>query len=109
MAWETRRQGGPKYYTRTRKVNRRYVREYVGTGARAEAAAAADALRRAERQAQAHERRAEQECLQRADAPLLHLDEALGLLVHVTLTAHGYHRHSKGQWRKRRSGCNSEH
>lgn len=102
MAWEVRKPGGPRYYTRTRKVGGRYVREYIGTGPHAEAAAAADALKRAAREARAQARRADEERLDRADAPLRHLDDALGLLVHVTLTANGYHRHAMGQWRKRR-------
>lgn len=101
MAWEARKPGGSKYYTRTRKVRGRYIREYVGRGARAEAAAATDALQRAERQARAQERRGEQERLERAEEQLLYLDGALELLVHATLTAYGYHRHAKGEWRKR--------
>ena len=51
MGWEVR--GKKRYYTRSRRVGGRVVREYVGTGPVAEVAATLDALRRAERQAAA--------------------------------------------------------
>jgi len=100
MGWETRRPGGPRFYVRAQKVRGRVVRQHIGTGARGEAAAAADALRRAERQAAAEARRADRLRLQEADAPLLELEEAMKLLIQATFVANGYYRHG-GEWRKR--------
>src|SRR5262249_5156720 len=99
MGWETRRPGGPRFYVRSQKVSGRVVRQYIGTGARGEAAAAADALRRAERQAAAEARRAERLRLHEADAPLQQLEEAMKLLIQATLVANGFRRHG-GEWRR---------
>ena len=100
MAWEAR--GSRRYYTRSRRVNGRVVREYVGTGAVAELAAAADALRRADRLAAAEARRAEAASWQAALAPLLELCRVADVMARAALLAAGYHRHSRCSWRRRR-------
>jgi hypothetical protein len=100
MAWETRRPGGPRYYTRTRRLGGgRWRREYLGTGPKAAAAASADARERAGRQAQAAERRAERLRQQETDALLRELDQAVDVLVHAALLAGGLHKHG-GEWRR---------
>ena len=98
MSWE---QGprGRKYYTRTRRVAGRCVREYLGGGPQAQAAAAADALRRAERQAQAAARRQEMERLRAVDGLVLELFEMANLVASAALVASGHHRHG-GVWRR---------
>jgi hypothetical protein len=102
MSWE---QGprGRKYYTRTRRVGGRCVREYLGSGPQAQAGAVADALRRAERQAEAAARRQEMERLRAVDGLVLELFEAASLVASAALAASGLHKHG-GQWRAKRHG-----
>ena len=102
MSWE---QGprGRKYYTRTRRVGGRCVREYLGNGPQAQAASAADALRHAQRQAQAAARRQEMERLRAVDGLVLELFEMASLVASAALVAGGFHKHG-GQWRNRRYG-----
>ncbi len=101
MAWETRN-GGGRYYTRSRKVNGRVVREYVGTGPHAELMAAIDAGRREEREAKAAAERSEREEWRAMDAQLLALCGLADTLATWSLEAAGYHRHKRGEWRRRR-------
>ena len=101
MAWETRERGG-RYYTRSRKVRGKVVREYVGTGPRAELAAAEDALHRAARARAAQDRRGERERWADLEAPLAQLDGLGDALLAAVLLAAGYHRHDRGVWRQRR-------
>jgi hypothetical protein len=102
MSWE---QGprGRKYYTRTRRLGGRCVREYLGGGLEAQAAAAADALRRAERQAEAAARRQERDRLRATDELVLQLFEMASLVASAALVASGHHRHG-GEWRAKRHG-----
>jgi hypothetical protein len=105
MAWETR-QRGTRYYTRSRKVAGRVVREYVGRGIVGELAAREDAERKAQRLADLARR---QEARRREEAEarglcalLADLDAAATTLTAATLGAAGYHRPNRGVWRKRR-------
>ena len=99
MGWHI--EGGRRYYYRSRWVDGRPVREYVGTGAVAEAAATADNLRRVEREIQARQWRANQACRDAAAACLRKLDHVVELMVYATLYAAGYHQHDR-TWRFQR-------
>jgi hypothetical protein len=101
MGWEKRKRGGT-YYTRSRKINGRVVREYVGTGPLAELAAEMDSLERRRREEDAEAWRAERERLEALEAPVARLCEITEALAHDTLLASGYRRHNRGEWRKRR-------
>lgn len=98
MAWENRT-GVGLYYTRSRRVNGRIVREYIGQGPIAELAHQMDVEERLEREA---ERKAI-EAVQRRDAELdRKLDSFVELSNAVTsglLILAGYHQHKRGNWR----------
>lgn len=100
MAWE-RRNGKGEYYTRTRKVNGRDVREYFGTGMKGALAAAADLLRRKQRQFAAQEQRAQEFQWQTANEPLSALCKAADVVARAALAAAGYHQHAHSEWRRR--------
>ena len=101
MGWERRSRGG-LYYTRSRRVGGRVVREYVGTGLAAELAARLDAAERGRRGARAAAGRAERERLDAADATLAELSAVADALARSALLLAGYHRHDRGEWRRRR-------
>lgn len=100
MGWERRQRGG-LYYTRSRRVGRRVVREYVGAGELARLAEMLDAEEREEREQQAAERKAERRHLADLDMQLDDLGDKCRRLAEAQLVLAGYHRH-KGQWRMRR-------
>jgi hypothetical protein len=101
MAWESRKRGG-LYYTRSRKVNGRVVREYMGSGALGQIAALEDEYDRRQREEQAACWREQQEGLDALETPVDELSEASDLLVRATLLATGYRQHNRGEWRLRR-------
>ena len=100
MAWE-RRERGEHYYTRSRKVGGRVVREYVGGGVGGELAARADAEERERWEAEAAEGRAEVQRLEGLVAPVVDLCEVAEVLARAHLIAGGCYRY-KGEWRRRR-------
>ncbi len=100
MGWEKRH--GMLFYYRSVRVGRHVFKEYCGSGARGEAAAQADADRRAE---QAKDRQAEQERRQKyelAHSRLLALHGETNAILAAAMTAAGYHRHDRGAWRRKR-------
>jgi len=99
--WERRERGG-FYYTRSRREDGRVVREYVGGGILGELAARVDAEERRRREEEKASQREERERLEALAAPVEELCEAAEVIACATLVASGYHRHSRGEWRKRR-------
>jgi len=102
MGWETRQRGG-RYYTRSRKVKGRVVREYIGRGEVAEAVATLDALDRLEHLEKAEALRQENRRLDEADRAVDELCELGELAARAALRATGYRQHKRGQWRRRRT------
>src|SRR5262249_60737143 len=96
MGWEVR--DGRRYYTKSRKINGRVVREYVGGGGLGKLVAAADALRRADRRAVAAASRAEKARWEEALTPMLELIHLTDMLTRAALYAPGYRQHARSTW-----------
>ena len=108
MRWETRARGG-RYYTRSKKVNGRVEREYVGAGRVAELVAEMDAIEREKRHRDASALRQEKAELAALDAELKALAERTELVARAALLAAGFHRHKRGEWRRRREQPDQAH
>jgi hypothetical protein len=102
MGWERRAGSSGRYYTRTIRRDGHVHREYVGTGPAAEAAAADDARRRAERMAARTQLQSLMAQDQDADAAVAAFDAAVEALMRGALVAAGFHQHARGAWRRRR-------
>jgi hypothetical protein len=100
MSWEKRTRGG-LYYTRSKKVGGRVVREYIGGGLLGQSAALSDTERRAKLKAKAEAWLAERTHLERADAALNTLCDQSEAMARGSLILAGYYRHHRGDWRKR--------
>ena len=101
MGWEKRDRGG-LYYTRSRKVGGRVVREYVGGGTLGHLAALQDAQERRRREEEAALWKEEREGLEALVTPVEQLCEATEILYRATLVAAGFRRHQRGEWRRKR-------
>lgn len=105
MAWEPRGKGGKlTFYLSARAPDGRVVKTYLGTGLRAERAAAeVDARRRA---AEADRLAVQKEIARHAatDALAAELVGAATVLSHAVLLAGGWRRSNFGAWRKSRHG-----
>ncbi len=99
--WERRERGG-LYYTRSRKVNGKVVREYIGGGLLGELAAQMDADTRQRREEESAALREDKQRTAELEEPIDELCESTDLLVKAALLAAGYHQHNRGEWRKRR-------
>ena len=96
MGWEKGR-----YYTRSRKVNGRVIREYIGGGTIGALAAQLDATKREQRK---HERglwRAEMKEIEAFDEAVAKVCQMADIIARAAMLAAGFHRH-RGEWRRRR-------
>jgi hypothetical protein len=99
--WERRERGG-LYYTRSRKVNGRVVREYVGGGVLGEIAARMDAEARQRREEEAAAWREERERLEELAGLVDEYCEDVEAIARAGLLAAGFRRHNRGEWRRPR-------
>ncbi len=97
MGWDRGR-----YYTRSKKVNGRVVRDYIGTGRVAELVARIDAAEREERRFASLRLRQEKAELAALDGDIKAFMERTELVARAALLAAGFHQHKRGEWRKRR-------
>ncbi len=101
MAWEKRERGG-LYYTRSRKVNGKVVREYVGGGVLGEIAALEDEYERRLREEDTAFWEEQQERLEALSAPVDELCEAAETIARAVLLVAGFRRHNRSKWRRQR-------
>jgi hypothetical protein len=97
MGWDKGR-----YYTRSKKINGRVVREYIGGGQVGKLVAEMDLMERQEREAKRTTRLAKQAELDALDVPLDELNDLANLLARAALLAAGFRQHKRGEWRKPR-------
>lgn len=91
-----------RYYTRSRRENGRVVREYVGGGLVGQYASQLDAIERDKRLTQRECERIRRKETEVRDRELENLEELADLVVRAVLASAGFHRHHRGEWRKRR-------
>src|SRR5215831_15973853 len=101
MAWEIR--GSQKVYYRSKRVNGRVIKKYLGTGRTAQLAYEKD-LRQQEAREQGRATRKEMEAL---DHQTNSLRDITRTLVKAHLLLAGYHQHNRGEWRRRRIDNNT--
>ncbi len=97
MAWE--RRGKRTYYYTKERVNGKVVSRYMGGGEVAEAIATLNELDRRREEPERQERR---EFEREAKAVAQYCTE-VDAIVHETLINAGFHRHNRGEWRKKRA------
>lgn len=99
MAWE--RRGDRTYYYRSRTIGGRVVKEYIGGGLTGTLAEREDAMRRRNRDAERAALEADRDACTAAALAHDELSRVADALTTAALIAAGYHRHDRGQWRKR--------
>ena len=100
MGWDRGR-----YYTRSKKIQGRVVREYVGIGPVAELLAEGDIISRRERETKQAAYRADRQKLSILDSQMDKVNERIDMLANAVLIAAGFRRHNRGEWRKKRVQC----
>ena len=90
-----------RYYTRSRKVNGRVVREYIGGGEVGARVAQMDALERERREFERECWRQEKEEMAAFDDSVEKVCQMADIIANAAMVAAGFHCH-RGEWRRRR-------
>jgi hypothetical protein len=106
MGWKTR--GGRRYYYRSIRQGGRVVSEYVGAGEDVGLIAALETAERDKREAAAADWRAERARLVAEGRTQAERFDQVEILVRLLLEAAGFHRHNRGEWRRRRMSDQTE-
>lgn len=101
MGWEQRKTG--RFYYRSLRIGDRVRKMYYGRGEAARFAAELDAESRERRASRAAILGAEEAAIAPAESAAAAFERVLALLNEASLMSEGYHRHSHGQWTRRKS------
>ena len=100
MAWESR--GGRRYYYSKKRIGKRVISTYIGSGLFGEMAAEIDYEEQEQRRWNHQEWKNLKEEVKAIDRELDMAGDLIRALIRANLLLYGYHPH-KGQWRKRRN------
>ena len=100
MAWE--RRGNRSYYYRSVRSGTRVTKEYVGGGRAASLIAQLEGIEREQRARKRESAEFDRQRWAALERPALELGSVTDLLVTAAMTAAGYRRHDRGEWRRRR-------
>ena len=100
MGWEQR--GNRSYYYRSVRSGTRVTKEYAGGGLMGVLAEEFEAEQREKRAYEADRRRRERATWAALEQPARELDDLADLLMAASLSVAGFHRHDRGEWRRRR-------
>ena len=98
MSWENR--DGCRYYYRKRRVGRRVVSEYIGSGLMAEMVSEQDEMDRQQRIRDRQSFENQKVDIKKMDVELDSLIDVTRACVRASFLLSGFHPH-KGQWRKK--------
>ena len=100
MAWEQR--GNRSYYYRSVRSGTRVTKECAGAGLMGVLAEDFEVEQRERREREADRRRRDRTKWAALEQTARELDNLSDLLMAATLTVAGFHRHDRGDWRRRR-------
>jgi hypothetical protein len=101
MPWESRN-GRGRYYTQSYREGNRVRRRYIGQGPYAAQIAQADAFQKRRLNDAKLELREAENQIRQVESRMKDFHDSVELLSRASLIAAGYHRHDRGEWRKRR-------